>query len=261
MKYPRNSPCPCGSGKKFKNCCGLEGARSTLPPNTDKDHFLNGPIPEAGDPPVFSKEYFMKLDPEDRICVYKLIYSNLLHPEIEQLSSGISNTILLRGRAEAKKIESCSATSDLICMMREGIDSLNIVLFRKRMLERQEEVIPLLMEEIKKPSDDGFIELAIRILGAVRGNIAEELMDIIRLRTKPVYQLSILCILLGFFDHPDVTRFLWNHYSCFRSRFPEIKYWKGPFYGLWETWARGKYGRISAAGPLPASLSTDFTLP
>lgn len=22
MKVPRNSPCPCGSGKKFKKCCG-----------------------------------------------------------------------------------------------------------------------------------------------------------------------------------------------------------------------------------------------
>jgi preprotein translocase subunit SecA len=21
-KIPRNAPCPCGSGKKYKNCCG-----------------------------------------------------------------------------------------------------------------------------------------------------------------------------------------------------------------------------------------------
>lgn len=24
-KLGRNSPCPCGSGKKYKNCCGREG--------------------------------------------------------------------------------------------------------------------------------------------------------------------------------------------------------------------------------------------
>jgi len=22
FKWPRNAPCPCGSGKKFKHCCG-----------------------------------------------------------------------------------------------------------------------------------------------------------------------------------------------------------------------------------------------
>ncbi|MCI8393297.1 MAG: hypothetical protein HFJ23_05910 [Clostridia bacterium] len=22
QKYGRNDPCPCGSGKKYKNCCG-----------------------------------------------------------------------------------------------------------------------------------------------------------------------------------------------------------------------------------------------
>ena len=29
---PRNAPCPCGSGKKFKKCCGLERQPSTAPP-------------------------------------------------------------------------------------------------------------------------------------------------------------------------------------------------------------------------------------
>ena len=26
-KIGRNDPCPCGSGKKYKNCCGAEGAK------------------------------------------------------------------------------------------------------------------------------------------------------------------------------------------------------------------------------------------
>jgi uncharacterized protein len=29
-KIGRNDPCPCGSGKKFKKCCGAEGAPPTL---------------------------------------------------------------------------------------------------------------------------------------------------------------------------------------------------------------------------------------
>jgi preprotein translocase subunit SecA len=26
-KIPRNAPCPCGSGKKYKNCCGQSGPK------------------------------------------------------------------------------------------------------------------------------------------------------------------------------------------------------------------------------------------
>jgi preprotein translocase subunit SecA len=26
QKVGRNDPCPCGSGKKYKNCCGANGA-------------------------------------------------------------------------------------------------------------------------------------------------------------------------------------------------------------------------------------------
>ena len=29
-KVPRNAPCPCGSGKKYKDCCGKSGPKKGL---------------------------------------------------------------------------------------------------------------------------------------------------------------------------------------------------------------------------------------
>jgi preprotein translocase subunit SecA len=29
-KVARNEPCPCGSGKKYKNCCGKSGPKKGL---------------------------------------------------------------------------------------------------------------------------------------------------------------------------------------------------------------------------------------
>jgi preprotein translocase subunit SecA len=29
-KPPRTDPCPCGSGKKYKNCCGKSGPKKGL---------------------------------------------------------------------------------------------------------------------------------------------------------------------------------------------------------------------------------------
>ena len=36
MKISRNSPCPCGSGKKHKNCCLKEGGNDAEPISMDK---------------------------------------------------------------------------------------------------------------------------------------------------------------------------------------------------------------------------------
>jgi hypothetical protein len=32
MKIGRNSPCPCGTGKKYKQCCGKRSAKGAIPP-------------------------------------------------------------------------------------------------------------------------------------------------------------------------------------------------------------------------------------
>jgi tetratricopeptide (TPR) repeat protein len=38
MKPERNSPCPCGSGKKFKHCCEKKHALSAPPSNTINEY-------------------------------------------------------------------------------------------------------------------------------------------------------------------------------------------------------------------------------
>jgi hypothetical protein len=47
MSIARNDPCPCGSGKKFKQCCGVTGA----PPLPALDE-SGEPIPRAWKLPV-----------------------------------------------------------------------------------------------------------------------------------------------------------------------------------------------------------------
>jgi hypothetical protein len=244
MKIHRNDPCMCGSGKKYKHCCGKDGSRLEASRSREKDHFISEPVPKAGNMPHFSKEFFTGLEPDDKICVYKLIYSSLLSPKLAEAASKVSNRLLERGRYEAGKIKACSSARGLIEMMTGGIDPLNHVLFRKKVLEIQEETIPLLLGKLRKPTNDEFVELSVRILVGTRINVAQNLMDIVSMRDKSVYQLAVLCLALGFFEHSESVQFLWNHFCCFQSKFPEKNYWRGPFYGLWENWAREEYGRI-----------------
>jgi hypothetical protein len=48
----RNDPCPCGSGHKFKRCCGAgrpASAASEPPRDTRRQQLNLGPLSEAGE--------------------------------------------------------------------------------------------------------------------------------------------------------------------------------------------------------------------
>lgn len=40
----RNKPCPCGSGRKHKNCCELKGASSTAPGSKQQGAAVGLPV-------------------------------------------------------------------------------------------------------------------------------------------------------------------------------------------------------------------------
>ena len=42
----RNQPCPCGSGKKYKRCCGAASVRAPEAPSTDELHEMDRDLVE-----------------------------------------------------------------------------------------------------------------------------------------------------------------------------------------------------------------------
>lgn len=241
MKIRRNDPCPCGSGKKYKKCCGSDELNISNNYRTIShiEHFIEGILPNE-DPPEFSDNFFNDLD-NDEFCPYKLMYSCLLHPEIESIANSFSNQIMNRGKQEAILIKGCQTTSDLIELMKNGIDPLNHEIMRSMLLEKKEESVPQLLEALSNNVRDDFLEVSIRTIFLSDFDVSDKIMTIITDHKKTSYQISMLCILLGFYDNPVNVRFLWNYFLYFRTKLPGQKYWKGPFYGLWEIWARNKF--------------------
>lgn len=121
MKISRNEPCPCGSGRKFKKCCGRNAFQATNVQSEGIEHFITEAIPTLGEIPDFSEEYFNRLEPSG-ISASKLLYSSILRPEIEAAAAIVTNAMINRGKAEAEIIKKCSSISDLINMMKAGID-------------------------------------------------------------------------------------------------------------------------------------------
>ncbi len=59
----RNEPCPCGSGKKYKRCCGVNAAPKLGAPRAMPGFgagFGEGEAPEGFDPSAFDPEMIMK---------------------------------------------------------------------------------------------------------------------------------------------------------------------------------------------------------
>jgi hypothetical protein len=108
---------------------------------------------------------------------------------------------------------------------------------QNRLLETPLETTRALVSELRFSTRDDFLELSVKIIALAGIDISDELMMIIQKHDKPVYQLSVLCLLLDFYHNRKIPRFLWDYFQYFRSQFPQENYWQGPFYGLWETWA------------------------
>ena len=60
-KISRNDPCPCGSGKKYKKCCGLKEQQARRPRLSSPVSLINQAAGEKGSPLAFARKVFKVL--------------------------------------------------------------------------------------------------------------------------------------------------------------------------------------------------------
>lgn len=232
-KIGRNEPCPCGSGKKYKKCC----YGKTLSNKNKEFSNINQSFPayseiDFGRPML--DESFFRMNTVHEISAPRLLYSSLLHPEAEALASSITNQLLDRGIEESNIIENTDDVKKLIDIMIEGIDSLNHEKMKSKLLQHKESSIPLIINELKNPKRSQFVELAVKIIHASEINYSEQIFDIIENNQITPYAVSLLCMLLGFYENKKSEKILWDYYHYFNKHFHNETYSDGPLLGLIE---------------------------
>jgi hypothetical protein len=246
FKLGRNDPCPCGSGKKYKRCClsahnaGFEEQLAAPISTKQKDDFI--PIEEVVDygNPLINETFFANNDIHE-ISAPRLIYSCLLNPEIEGIASKVVRQITNRGKEERERIETASNIETLIGIMNNNPDPLNHGRLIDKLAERKAESAPIILQELKKPQNDSFVELAVSILHRSGINFSEEIIEIIKSgNNRKAYAISILCVLIGFFDNDNSEKVLWDYYHYMKFKYPNDTYSDGPFIGLIEIRERKK---------------------
>ena len=69
---------------------------------------------------------------------------------------------------------------------------------------------------------------------------SNEIINIIKNYQRSAYAVSLLCMLLGFYDNKLNRKILWDYYHYLKDNFNNETYCDGPLLGLIEMRARRK---------------------
>ena len=242
----RNDPCPCGSGKKYKKCCmtvydaSAEDQLDVPRKAKRNDDFL--PVdaaPDYGHP--FTNEGFFAENTLHEVSAPRLIYSCLLYPEIDKVANKVARQFIFRGKEELRRIETAKDAEALIEIMRNNPDPLNHEPLIDRLVEEKARCGPMILQELTELQNDSFVELAVRILHRSGTNCSKEIITIIKSgNNRKAYAISVLCVLLGFFDNEYSEKLLWDYYHFMKFNYPNDTYADGPLLGLIEMRERRK---------------------
>lgn len=238
-KIGRNAPCPCGSGKKFKKCCYGKDTFSQ-PKELQRVHHILPPYEKIDyGKPVLDEKFFQR-NTVHEISAPRLLYSSLLMPEVEAIASDISNQMMDRGLEEAKIIERTEDVKALIDIMNKGLDTLNYEKLVRKLLRYKETSVPMIIEELKQPKSAAFLEISIRIIHGSGVNYSDAILGIIKKHEIGAYAVSLLCMLLGFYQNEKSEKVLWDYYHYFKEHYSDETYSDGLLIALAEIRERRK---------------------
>ena len=237
-KPGRNDPCPCGSGKKYKKCCLNRSGENSFSENIcrskrDDDMIPMGTVFDYGQP--YTDEAFFDTNDVHEFSGTRLLYSLILNPYVEELAHKTVSEFLNRGKDEMDRIMNAADVKSLIEIMRRNPDPLNHNPLMKEIVRDKEQSVPMILRELKEPQNDSFVELSARILHGTGTNYSKDIIDIIKSgNNRRVYAISVLCVLLGFYDNDESEKLLWDYYHYMKNTYPNDTYSDGPLLGLIE---------------------------
>ena len=135
--------------------------------------------------------------------------------------------------SEKTEIESVSTYEKVIWFLRRGTDTVNQKTLLNKALEFEHDVVPDIVKRLKTSLNDGFIEMAIRVLARSELKVVDEIFGYYHEMPYP-YAQSLVLVLFGF--KADETHIPWiiEQYHTLKKLYPDKSYSDGAFYALLE---------------------------
>jgi hypothetical protein len=135
--------------------------------------------------------------------------------------------------AENKAAEDEEDIDKLYNMLRKGLDPSTISIITIKLMKYKEQIIPRMLENLKKSGNDNFVESAVRILIKAKDNYSKEVAAILS-EIKYPYTQAALCYVLGKIGKEEHIETLYNYFNNFKSNYKAESYFEGPLVGLYE---------------------------
>jgi hypothetical protein len=180
---------------------------------------------------LLNKRFFNENSVKE-LSAQRLVYSYMLYDGIEEIAAemvGMSETEL----EEKKAIEAENNIEVLIKMMRGKISTFNQIALRRKILDLEDEIIPRIIEMLKRSLNDEFIENAVKVLVKCKTNYSAVLVELFN-DIRSEYAQSLVSLVLGFKTDEDVIPFLYAKYEHFRKDCGDENYDQGPLLALVE---------------------------
>lgn len=182
------------------------------------------------------KQRFFDENMKEGVTAARLRYFKLAFPEMKDAVSDaymqmISEDVQNEISAEAEAIAKMNGPDAIIKKLRGSCNPVNLPKLIEKVLEREDEIIPQLIQMLIRSGNDKFIESVTDIIPNCTTNRAAELIDILPDIRTP-YALSCTSLVLGYIGDETVIPTLHDAFCQLKELYPEKDYEQGPLLGM-----------------------------
>lgn len=136
-------------------------------------------------------------------------------------------------KAENKIAEDEEDIDKLYNMLRKGLSPSTVAIITAKLMKHKEQIIPRMLENLKRSANDSFVESAARILIKAENNYSKEVEGILP-DIKYPYTQAAFCYVLGKVGKEEHIETLYNYFKRFKRDYMKEAYFEGPLVGLYE---------------------------
>ncbi len=179
---------------------------------------------------------FLDLHPFKEFSVARLEYSLYLTPEVESFVNKYTDEYMPTSEEERQErniVEETDAPDDLIRLMRKSLHNRNCSILRQKLLQHEEEIMPLIQKKALTNRQDNFIENALHFFLHSEKNCCDWIIENYN-SMKSEYMKSLLCLVLGFRGDVSLIPMLMRETERFEMDYPYEDYEQAPFLAVYE---------------------------
>lgn len=208
---------------------GVDPEDDGLYMNSAGDYFPAGIYCDYGEPDLnmfFSREIrFTRFSP------YEMLYLAITDHESERRINRFIRMGIKRAKDEYRAIKEAATPAELIEIMKNRPDILNNLKLIDRILS-YDEGLSMILYELKRDNNDRFFWIAAKAIFLSGADCSAEVIDAIENGCMRAYPLSVMCLLLGFYDNKTALNCVWKYYHLLKDFFPDRTLCEGPLFGL-----------------------------